>query len=159
MKMKSLIASILLIILSSFAVVEFTTSFTMAQNVDTQTAIYVTCKKTELMEVKYAPTGELLEKSVYVRFEIYNNGSSAVSLNMTDKIACINSSTLLTIYGTSTPINSSFGNLTKIIWGNVTVDVGKSITYEYTAESLRTVPITVNTTLLINNKRANIMEF
>lgn len=158
MKLKSLFTSILLITLLIFALIEFTTLFTLAQDDDAQTVPYVTCKKTELMEVKYAPTGELLDKSVYVRFEIYNNGSSTVSLNVTDRIACINSSTLLTLYGTPTPIDSNFGNLTKITWENVTVDAGKSITYQYTAESLRTTPITVNTTLLVNNKPANITK-
>lgn len=159
MKINSSITGILLMTLLVYTIARFNPSFATAQNAGSQAAPYIICKKTELMEVKYAPTGEVLEKSVYVNFEIYNNSSSSVNLNVTDRVMCINSSTLSTLYGTPMPTEfESFGNLTKITWKNVTADAGKNIRYQYTAESLRTEPIMVNTTLLVNNKSANITK-
>ena len=153
--------TLLLVIFLTFASIEFAFQPLKAQgeesSVDTP---YVICKKTELMEIRYAPTGDLLEKSVSVRIEIYNNGSSPVSLKVIDRVASINSSTLTVLYGTPEPtrVLRNFGNLTKLIWENVTVDGGKTVRYRYTAESLRKIPIEVNTTLLVNGKPAYINE-
>lgn len=153
--------TLLLVISLTFASIEFTFQPLKAQgeesSVDTP---YVICKKTELMEIRYAPTGDLLEKSVSVHIEIYNNGSSPVSLKVIDRVASINSSTLTVLYGTPEPTKTlkNFGNLTKLIWENVTVDGGKTVRYRYTAESLRKIPIEVNTTLLVNGKPAYINE-
>jgi len=153
--------TLLLVIFLTFASIEFAFQPLKVQgeesSVDTP---YVICKKTELMEIRYAPTGDLLEKSVSVRIEIYNNGSSPVSLKVIDRVASINSSTLTVLYGTPEPTKmlKNFGNLTKLIWENVTVDGGKTVRYRYTAESLRKIPIEVNTTLLVNGKPAYINE-
>lgn len=119
----------------------------------------VVCRKTELWEVKYSPTGKLLEKSVYVRFEIYNNGSFPVRLRIVDRLELINSSTLSVLYGTPTPtFMESFGNISRIVWENVTLEAGKTVRYHYTAESLRSSPISVNMTLLVNGKKAKVTE-
>jgi hypothetical protein len=119
----------------------------------------VTCRKIEMWEIKYAPTGKLLEKYVYVRFEIYNNGSSPVRLRLVDRIEMINSSTLSVLYGTPLPsIIENFGNITRLIWENVTIEAKKTVRYHYTAESLRNPPVAVNMTLSVNGETAKVTE-
>jgi len=120
---------------------------------------FLICKKTETLNVKYAPTGELIDKLVSVRFEIYNNGSSPVTVNVIDRVENVNSSTISVLYGT--PEYSKlerFGNVTKITWENVTVESGKSVRYQYSAESLIKPPIDVDVTLLLNGKPTNITK-
>ena len=121
--------------------------------------LHVVCRKTESLEVSYAPTGKLLEKSVYVRFEIYNNNSSPAHVRIVDRVACINSSTLTFLYGTPQPATvETFGNLTRIVWENVTIDARKTIRYYYTAESLKKAPLAVNMSLRVHGEPARITE-
>ena len=119
----------------------------------------IICRRTELWEMQCAPNGRLLEKSVYVRFEVYNNGSSPVRIRIVDRIGYINVSTLSVLYGTLEPSKTeNFGNITRIIWENVTVGARKTLRYHYTAESLKAPPVAVNMTLLVNGKPAEITE-
>lgn len=120
---------------------------------------HIVCRKTESLKVSYAPTGQLLEKSVYVSFEIYNNCSSPAHIRIVDRATCINSSTLTFLYGTSPPATvETFGNLTRIVWENITINARKTLRYYYTAESLKKTPLAVNMSLRVNGEPAQITE-
>ena len=117
----------------------------------------IVCRKTEFIDVQYSPNGTLLSKRVSVDIEVYNNHSSPVVVDVIDRARCINTSTLSTLYDTPNFTRiEKFGNITKIIWENVSVNASKSIHYYYTAETFRKIPLTFNSTVYINGKKANI---
>ena len=117
----------------------------------------IICRKTEFIDVQYSPNGTLLSKRVSVDIEVYNNHSSPVVVDVIDRARCINTSTLSTLYDTPNFTRiEKFGNITKIIWENVSVNASKSIHYYYTAETFRKIPLTFNSTVYINGKKANI---
>ncbi len=117
----------------------------------------IVCRKTEFIDIQYSPNGTLLSKRVSVDVEVYNNHSSPVVVDVIDRARCINTSTLSTLYDTPNFTRiEKFGNITKIIWENVSVNASKSIHYYYTAETFRKIPLTFNSTVYINGRKANI---
>jgi len=117
------------------------------------------CRKTETVEVTYAPDGKVLSKMVSVRFEIYNNGSLPAVVDVVDRVRCLNASTFTTLYGTPKCDSiETFGNLTRLVWRNVEIDAGESLRFYYMAETFREIPVSVNVKLYINDKVAEVKE-
>ena len=124
---------------------------------DNSSPPHLICRKVEFIEATYSPNGKLLSKRVSVRFEIYNNGSSPLVVDVIDRVRCINTSTFTTLYGTPKYDNiENFGNLTRITWKNIKINASKSLRFYYTAETFRKIPVSVNSTLYINDVKANV---
>ncbi len=117
------------------------------------------CRKSEVIEVKYTPLGDVVSKIVSVRIEVYNNGSKSVEATIVDRVELINSSTLNMLYGTPKPtLLKAFGNTTIIVWDKVVIEAGSEIRYQYIAECLREPPIDVRETILVNGEPADVRK-
>lgn len=113
--------------------------------------------KNEVVEVKYSPLGEILKETVWVEFEVYNNGSSPANCYIKDRIKCINLDSLTMLYGTPDPTNiETFGNITIITWSNVTIEADSSVEYQYIAETWRSVPVAINETIYVNGNQTTL---
>ena len=159
--MRHLCTCFLFIILSISVVLTIDTNIvqgSITQNdIDDQPELL--CKKNEHIELKYSPVGDLTSKSAKVWFEVYNNGSQPTTVDIIDRIDSINASTLNMLYGTPNPKKlEKFGNLTLIKWNDVSIDAGSRIEFQYLADSLKKIPVTVNETMMINGKPANITK-
>ncbi len=116
-------------------------------------------KKSEVIEAKYSPLGDLTSKVISTSFEIYNNSSQSFTVDIIDRVDSINTSTLNMLYGTPNPNEiKTFGSLTQIIWKGVTIGPSVRIKYQYLADSLREIPVKVDEKILINGEPAKMKK-
>ncbi len=116
-------------------------------------------KKSEVIEAKYSPLGNLTSKVISTSFEIYNNSSQSFTVDIIDRIDSINASTLNMLYGTPNPNEiKTFGSLTQIIWKSVTIGPNVRIKYQYLADSLKEIPVKVDEKILINGEPAKMKK-
>ncbi|MCP8305238.1 MAG: hypothetical protein H3Z50_07235 [archaeon] len=151
---------IILFISTTFSVpTQLVEGSTFSQNdIDDQEPQFL-CKKNEIRELKYTPVGDPTSKIAKVWLEVYNNGSQTATVDVIDRIDSIDASTLSMLYGTPNPTElENFGNLTLIMWNDVTINAGSRIEYQYLADSFKEIPVTIDGTMLINGKPANITK-
>ena len=123
----------------------------IASNIGLTDQAALTYKKTEVVETKYSPFGELLSEAVKINFEVYNNNSLPAQVYIRDRVECVNPDTLAMLYNTPNPTRiESFGNTTLILWGDVTIQPQSYLKYQYMAETWRSIPIAINETIRIN---------
>ncbi len=128
----------------------------IASNFGSTDQAALTYNKTEVVETKYSPFGELLSEAVKVSFEVYNNNSLPAQVYIRDRVECVNPDTLTMLYNTPNPTRiESFGNTTLILWGDVTIQPQSYLKYQYMAETWRIIPIAVNETICINGNPKN----
>lgn len=114
-------------------------------------------EKNELIEAKYSPMGDVTSQMIRTWFEIYNNGSHSSTMDVIDRIDSINASTLNVLYGTPRPTRlETFGSLTRVTWGGVTIKPDSRIKYEYVANCLREISVKVDEKILVNGEPAKI---
>lgn len=154
--MRKKILSLLLVLLALSTLALYTWPPSEAENSEYPQLV---CRKVEFIEATFSPDGKLLSKRVSVRFEIYNNGSSPLLIDLIDRTRCINASTLITLYGTPKYSEiDSFGNLTRIIWRNIEINSSESLRFYYSAETFRDLPIGVNSTLYVDGAKMDVKE-
>ena len=116
----------------------------------------ITYKKSEVVEVKFSPFGELLSEVAKVTLEVYNNDSSPVSVNIVDRVKDVQRDSLIMLYDTPNPARvEDFGNLTLINWENVMIDPHSRLKFQYMAKTWRTIPVTVSETIYVNGKQVD----
>ncbi|MCP8311594.1 MAG: hypothetical protein L6M37_01405 [Candidatus Methylarchaceae archaeon HK02M1] len=151
---------IILFISISFSIpIQLVEGSTFSQNnIDDQEPQFI-CKKNEIVELKYTPVGDLTSKIAKVWLEVYNNGSQTSTVDVIDRIDSISTSTLSMLYGTPNPTElENLGNLTLLMWNDVTINTDSRIEYQYLADSFKEIPVTIDGTMLINGEPANITK-